>query len=126
MAENHDSISFKGFVPNNKLRVKYSSASVFILPSIQDGFGMVFAEAMACGCPVIATTNTGAPDLVTDGVEGFIVPIRSPQSIADRLQQLADQPELRKKMGRAALARIQKLNGWDEYGNMWDTHIQSI
>ena len=49
---------------------------------------MVMGEAMACGLPVVATTNTGASDLFCDGVEGFIVPIRSPNVIANKLQQL--------------------------------------
>jgi starch synthase len=76
---------------------------------------MVIDEAMAYGCPVIATTNTGASELITNGVEGLIVPIRSPEVIADRLQQLADQPELRDRMGQAALERVQQLGGWDAY-----------
>jgi glycosyltransferase involved in cell wall biosynthesis len=79
---------------------------VFVLPSIEDGFGMVIGEAMACGCPVIASVNTGASELISDAVDGFIVPIRSPELIADRLQMLADNPELRQRMGSAALARM--------------------
>ena len=115
-----------GSVPNAQLRQHYSQASVFVLPSIQEGFGMVIGEAMACGCPVIASTNTGASELITDGVEGFIVPIRTPGLIADRLQQLADQPELRERMGAAALARVQQLGGWDSYGAEWVSLLQQI
>jgi glycosyltransferase involved in cell wall biosynthesis len=113
-------------VPNSELRELYSRASVFVLPSIEEGFGMVLGEAMACGCPVIASTNTGASELISDGTEGFIVPIRSPEVIADRLQQLADEPELRHRMGRAALARVQKLGGWDAYGDAWQTALTRI
>jgi glycosyltransferase involved in cell wall biosynthesis len=102
-----------GSVPNAQLRRHYSEASVFVLPSIEDGFAMVIGEAMACGCPVIASTIMGASELISEGVEGFIVPIRSPGLIADRLQQLADQPELREQMGKAALMRVQQLGGWD-------------
>lgn len=119
-------ITVLGSVPNAQLRQHYSQASVFVLPSIEEGLAMVTGEAMACGCPVIASTNTGASELITDGVEGFIVPIRSPQVIADRLQQLADQPELRERMGQAALARVQQLGGWDAYGNAWDTALKRI
>jgi glycosyltransferase involved in cell wall biosynthesis len=119
-------ITVLGSVPNTQLRQHYSQASVFVLPSIQDGFGMVIGEAMACGCPVIASTNTGASELITDGVEGFIVPIRSPGLIADRLQQLADQPELCELMGQAALKRVQHLGGWDAYGDAWASLLQQI
>lgn len=118
-------ITFLGSVDNANLRQYYSQASVFVLPSIEEGLAMVTGEAMACGCPVIASTNTGASELITDGIEGFIVPIRSPDVIADRLQQLADQPELRERMGQAALARVQALGGWDAYGDAWAKHIQS-
>jgi len=119
-------ITVIGSVPNTQLRQHYSQASVFVLPSIQDGFGMVIGEAMACGCPVIASTNTGASELITDGVEGFIVPIRSPGLIADRLQQLADQPELCELMGQAALKRVQHQGGWDAYGDAWASFLQQI
>ena len=114
-----ENVEFLGSVPNSELRAYYTEASVFVLPSIEEGLAMVVGEAMACACPVIASTNTGASELITDGVEGFIVPIRSPRIIADRLQQLADQPELREQMGQAALARVKQLSGWDAYGDAW-------
>jgi glycosyltransferase involved in cell wall biosynthesis len=119
-------ITVVGSVPNAQLRQHYSQASVFVLPSIEEGLAMVIGEAMACGCPVVATTNTGASELITDGVEGFIVPIRSPELIADRLQQLADQPALREQMGQAALARVQQLGGWDAYGDAWASVLHQI
>lgn len=121
-----ENIDFIGSVPNAQLRKYYSEASVFVLPSVEEGLAMVLGEAMACGCPVIASTNTGASELITDGVEGFIVPIRSPEIIADRLQQLADQPELRERMGQAALARVKQLGGWDTYGSQWKSHLLSM
>ena len=80
---------------------------------------MVMGEALACGCPVIATSHTGAADLFQDGHEGFIVPIRSPQIIADRLQHLADDPHLLARMSSAALNRVRVLSGWDTYGQKW-------
>jgi glycosyltransferase involved in cell wall biosynthesis len=119
-------ITVLGSVPNVQLRRHYSQASVFVLPSIEEGLAMVIGEAMACGCPVIASANTGASELINDGVEGFIVPIRSPKVIADRLQQLADQPQVRERMGQAALARVQQLGGWDAYGDSWATVLQHI
>lgn len=118
-------VEFLGSVPNSKLRAHYTEASVFVLPSVEEGLALVVGEAMACGCPVIASTNTGASELITDGVEGFIVPIRSPKLIADRLQQLADQPELRERMGQAALAGVEQLGGWSKYGDVWAEFLKS-
>jgi len=120
------SIEFLGSVANSHLREHYSRASVFVLPSVQEGLAMVMAEAMACGCPVIASTNTGASELIRDSKEGFIVPIRSPDLIAERLQLLADDPELRQSMGRASLARVQQLGGWDAYGDSWHAVLNRI
>jgi glycosyltransferase involved in cell wall biosynthesis len=97
-----------------------STSDVLVLPSIEDGFGLVMAEAMACGCPVIASTNTGGDDLYTDGVEGFIVPIRDPQAILDRMQLLTDDPVLTRTMRAAAVKRVQMMGGWSAYGDRWE------
>ncbi|WP_413203928.1 glycosyltransferase family 4 protein [Rhodospirillum sp. A1_3_36] len=93
-----------------------SRASVMVLPSLEEGMATVMAQAMACGCPVIATENTGAADLFTDGVEGFITPIRDPDAIADRLTRLHADPELLDRMSKAAEERTRTLGGWDDYG----------
>ena len=105
-----------GHMPQTELKSLLSRSHVMVLPSIEDGFGMVMAQAMACGCPVVASRNTGGEDLFSDGHEGFIVPIRDADALAARLQQLADQPELRAAMGRRALERVQSLGGWSDYG----------
>jgi len=94
-----------------------SRSHVLVLPSIEEGLALVQAEAMACGCPVIATDHTGAEDLFEDGTEGFIVPIRHADAIAARLQQLADDPDLRARMSEACIARVRRLGGWHEYGS---------
>lgn len=105
-----------GHVPQLELKHLMSSSHVMVLPSIEEGLAMVMAQAMACGCPVVASENTGARDLYDDGKEGFIVPIRDVSTLADRLQRLADEPELRARMSRAALARVKRMGGWRDYG----------
>lgn len=105
-----------GHVAQDELKTILSRSHVKVLPSIQEGFGMVMAQAMACGCPVIASCNTGAVDLFEDGNEGFIVPIRNADALADRMQQLADNPELCKTMGLRALSRVNSIGGWGDYG----------
>lgn len=110
-------ITCLGHVPQTQLKEVMSRSHAFVLPSIQDGFGMVMAQAMACGCPVIASEHTGAFDLYDDGVEGFIVPIRDSAALADRLQCLADDPARQKQMGRWSLERVRSLGGWDHYGD---------
>jgi len=105
-----------GHMPQTALQNVMSRSHVLVLPSVQDGFGMVMAQAMACGCPVIASRNTGAEDLFTDGREGHVVPIRDVDALAERLQQLADHPEERAAMAQRALERVQNMGGWRDYG----------
>jgi glycosyltransferase involved in cell wall biosynthesis len=72
---------------------------------------------MACGLPVIATTNSGAASLFTDGQEGFIVPIRDPGAIRQKVLYLYEHPDVRDAMAQAARQRVQRLGGWEDYGN---------
>jgi glycosyltransferase involved in cell wall biosynthesis len=109
-------ISILGHVSQLRLREIMSASDVMVLPSIEEGLACVQAQALACGCPVIATEHTGARDLFTDGREGFIVPIRDPNAIAERLQRLADDPALRSRMSQAALNRVKSIGGWEQYG----------
>jgi starch synthase len=109
-------VEFMGPVPHGQLKDVMSRSHVMVLPSVEEGLALVQAEALACGCPVISTWNTGAADLLTDGVEGFIVPPRDSEAIAERFQLLADDPERRCQMSEAALRRITTLGGWDAYG----------
>lgn len=109
-------VYFRPPVPQVRLREYYNQASVFVLASLADGFGMVVAQAMACGLPVIVTENVGARDLVEDGVNGFVVPASAPAQIAEKLRVLYANPELARQMGEAARARVEHRFGWSEYG----------
>ena len=107
---------YKGVVARRNLWQLYSQASVLVLASIEEGLALVQAQAMACGVPVIATTNTGGEDLFTEGVEGFIIPIRSPELIREKVEWMMDNPELRDQMAQAALKRVSTIDGWNRYG----------
>ena len=119
-------VKLVGVVPNMKLKHLYSSSHAFVLPSVEEGLGMVMAEAMACGCPVIASANTGAADLFSYGREGFIVPARDSCAIRDCLTRLADEPELRERMSAAAIERVKTIGGWSVYGDAYANLLQRI
>lgn len=123
---NLEKVSFLGIVDNQALPELYSSAHVFVLPSLEEGLAMVQGEALACGCPVIASNHTGAEDLFTSGVEGFIVPIRSPDAILRYLEELADDKDKRQAMSEAALKRIKAIGGWNEYGQKVSSLVYSF
>lgn len=106
-----------GHVSQRELYKYYSEGSVFAFMSIQDGFGMVMAQAMACGLPVICTSNTGGEDIVREGAEGFIIPIRDVKALKERLVYLYENPEICKVMGLSAKERVGKGFTWDDYGD---------
>jgi len=109
-------VTVVGAVPGRELPRWYGDADVFCLLSVQDGLALVIAQAMAMGLPVIATPNTGAEELIEDGVNGFVVPARDPAAAAARLHELAGAPELRREIGRRARARVADGFGWAHYG----------
>ncbi|OGX09034.1 MAG: glycosyl transferase group 1 [Omnitrophica WOR_2 bacterium GWA2_47_8] len=106
-----------GRVPQRELASYYNQSSVFVLNSIQDGFGMVIIQAMACGLPIIATTNTGAEDIVREGQDGFIIPIRDVAGLKEKLLYLYENPEIRGAMGQSAKTRVLAGFTWDNYGD---------
>jgi starch synthase len=101
-------------VSHFSLNQHYSQSSVLVLPSLVDGFGLVILEAMACGIPVILTANTGASDVITDGVEGFIIPIRDVSSLKEKLEWCYSHPKELTKMGIAARLKAEQLH-WGVY-----------
>jgi len=94
-----------GPLPRDRLAELFSQSSVLVLPSIEDGFGLVILEALASGIPVICSVNTGGPDVIRDGQEGFIVPIRDVAALRERLSYLYRHEQVRRRMGDAARAR---------------------
>jgi glycosyltransferase involved in cell wall biosynthesis len=100
-------------VPQADLPKIYRSADVFVFPSLLEGMPLVVLEAMASGLPVITTPN-GPGDLVRDGVDGFVVPIRDVDAIVEKLEYLRAHPEERLRMGQNARERA-KMFTWEHY-----------
>jgi glycosyltransferase involved in cell wall biosynthesis len=119
-------VTFTGSIPQTELAKKMSASHLLVLPSVEEGLALVQGQAMACGCPILATTATGAEDLFTDGVEGFIVHDRDVDSLSERLQQVADDPALQQRLSEAALLRVKSLGGWDQYGDAWDALLHTL
>lgn len=100
-------------VPQERLPALFQQADVFVFPSLIEGMPLVVLEAMACGVPVITTTH-GCADIVRDGIDGFLVPIRQPEAIAMRLEQLYRDPALRAHLGRNAREQALRYT-WEAY-----------
>lgn len=121
-----DDIRVLGHVPQAQLKTLMSRSHTMVLPSVQDGFGMVLSQAMACGCPVIGTDHTGAQDLIEHGQQGYIVPPRDAHALAEHLQRLADDPALRATMSAQAVQRVRNAGGWHDYGHQALSIYQSL
>lgn len=103
-------IELLGPVPRSEMTKLLHWADVLVLPSISDTFGIVILEALGHGVPVIATDHTGAPDVLREGLDGFVVPVRSVDVIADRLERLALSPDLLASMKAHARQRARDFD----------------
>lgn len=119
-------VIFTGPLKGEDLKNQYKKASVFVLPSLEEGLALVQGEALAFGIPLIITTNTGGDDIIEDGIEGFIVPPAQIDKLAEKLQLMADDSDLRNSMSVNALKAAQKLGSWDVAASRLITELTSI
>jgi glycosyltransferase involved in cell wall biosynthesis len=106
-------------VNSSKLAQIYSNSDIFVNPAIEEGLSLVIPEAMACGCVVIATENTGASDFYKNNHAGFIIKARSENILRKKIYFLYKNEKIRKKMSQNALNTVKNINGWDQYGKNW-------
>jgi starch synthase len=107
-----DDVDHLGRVSHTEMAARMAAADVFVFPSLFEGSAVVTYEALACGLPSIVTPNAGS--VVRQGVDGFIVPPCDIESLADRMEQLGSDPELRGEMAVSARSRALEF-GWKRY-----------
>lgn len=101
-------------MPREQILAEMRAHDVFVFPSLFEGFGLVVTEALSQGLPVITTPHTCGPDVLTEGEDGFIVPIRDPQAIAEKLELLHRDRDRLATMSEAARKKAQTLT-WESY-----------
>jgi glycosyltransferase involved in cell wall biosynthesis len=99
-----------GYVPTEDLPFLYSGASVFVYPSIYEGFGLPVLEAMACGTPVIASQNTSIPEVLGDA--GIMIDVNDIDVLAEKIQMICEDELARKKLSKSGLIQSAKFT-WD-------------
>ncbi len=99
---------------HDQLLAEMSAHDVLLLPSLHEGFGLVILEAMARGTPVITTPHTGGADVIDNGVDGFLVPIRSADAIVEKLEWLMQDRQRHLAMGEAARQKAHAFS-WQIY-----------
>lgn len=112
-------------LPHDQVLELMTETDVLVLPSFGEGFGLVVTEALACGLPVIVTPNVGAADLIRDGRNGFIVPVRSAESIAECLHRLSCNREELCEMSRHAQTTASE-RGWETYREAWANAVREL
>lgn len=88
-----DDVTFAGQLSNREVQERMSEATYFVMPSVREGFGIVYLEAMAAGCIVIGTEGEGIVDAITHGENGFLVPADDPEAIAAVIRGCIDDPQ---------------------------------
>jgi glycosyltransferase involved in cell wall biosynthesis len=105
-------VRFTGRVTTPQLVRHYCRAQMSVCPSLYEGFGLPAAEAMACGLPVVATSGGALPEVVEDGVTGILVPPADARALAEALDNLMRDAQLRQRMGQAGRERILANFSW--------------
>ena len=111
------SYRYFGKRPYRELCKYYSYGSVFVISSLEEGLAYVIPQAMACGLPVICTPNTGGADVVRDGVDGYIIPIRDVNALKEKILYYYEHQDICREMGRQARERVVNNFTWKHYAD---------
>jgi glycosyltransferase involved in cell wall biosynthesis len=117
---------WKGHVPHYELPLFISQCDVAVQPSLQEGMSMVIPQMLACGIPVIASSNSGGEEIIKEGETGYIIPIRDPGVIAEKILILFDDTGKLSAMKEAAANSVKAGFGWDDYGKRYKNNLEKI
>jgi phosphatidylinositol alpha-1,6-mannosyltransferase len=110
-----DHVRFTGFLPDAALKQAYQDAAVFAMPSRGEGFGLAYLEAMSAGLPCVGSVHDAAPEIIEDGVTGFLVDQANKAQLVDRLRVLLTEPTRRREMGRHGYDRWEREFTYEQF-----------
>lgn len=127
----HPRVRYLGRVSEANLARLYRGSDLFIMPNLpveddMEGFGIVLLEAALCGTPAVAAGLEGIQDVVTDGVNGLLVPPENPESFASAIMQLRDDPERLERLGRRARQHTKDTFGWKAVAETYRSVLESV
>jgi len=120
-----EAVRFHGFVSEASKRELFRTVTANLFPSPKEGWGLTVMEAAACGTPSLASDSPGLRDSVRDGITGFLVPHGDPAALASRMRELADDPGLVARLGRAARAHASAWS-WDDAAAATLAHLAEL
>jgi glycosyltransferase involved in cell wall biosynthesis len=121
-----DRVHFLEGLSKEELASCYAAADVFALPSIGEGFGLVFLEAMAFGKPVVGADAGGITDLIRDGSNGLLIPPNDPDGLAQGLSRLLQDEALRRKLGECGAAMVRREYQFDAFREALDQILGDV
>ncbi len=107
------------------LKYFYNNSDIFVLYSLEEGLSMVQAQAMACGLPIICSENTGGSEIVDDGINGYVIPIKNIEILKNKIQEFYYNRSKLKNFSLNALKKTKDIS-WENYGNKLINAYQSI
>jgi glycosyltransferase involved in cell wall biosynthesis len=129
-------VEFLGPLPNADLPAHYQRAEALVFPSLlgsrgqQEGMGLVPLEALACGCPVIASALPAVREVVREGETGLLFPPGDVAALAERIEQVLAQPDTARRMADAGCKRVEAGYGWKRavasYRDLYQELIESV
>ena len=115
-----------GQIPYEAMPEVYQQHDILIAPTVREGFGLAIAEAMACGLPVVASDCSAIPELIDDGMGGFLCPVGDVKAFANKINLLADSPKLRYEMGEYNRAKVEKMFTLDRMVKEYQDLFQEV
>jgi N-acetyl-alpha-D-glucosaminyl L-malate synthase BshA len=111
--ELEDKIKFLGYVPHEKTVEYLNIGDIFVRPSLDEGFGIAFVEAMACGISVVGTNVGGIPDIIDNGVNGLLVTPANIEELAEAIDRLLGDKKLRNKFAKNGIVTVKRKFAWE-------------
>lgn len=123
---NREFIRYVGYINQTELGNYYKKMDVFVLNSIQDGFGMVLSQALASGVPVIATNATGALDIIVNDYNGYIIDVNRNNDIVQKIEYLYNNSDKLNELKNNAFESVKLNLTWDKYGDRYLDFLNTL
>ncbi|HXF48611.1 MAG TPA: glycosyltransferase [Verrucomicrobiae bacterium] len=121
-----DRLELAGRVAPNEIPAYLQRMDILVNPSLRESFGVSVLEAQACEIPVIASNTGGLPEVMRDGVSGFLVPPEDVNALAEKIELLVSDENLRKRMGKAGREFVRKNFNWSENVKIMEKLYESL
>ncbi|MGH9529441.1 MAG: glycosyltransferase family 4 protein, partial [Terriglobales bacterium] len=110
-------VIFGGKVADEEIRDFYCACDAFLFPNDQQTWGLAVLEAMACSCPVLVSRGAGVHEVLTDNYDSLLFPPKTPKALADKIETLITQPELRKTIAENGMRLVNQKYNWDRFAD---------